>query len=724
MNFLSSTNRLADSSHRGTASGTSDIQTVERAGLSRTLPLLATVGRVARLLRGLLPVVLTTVVGAAAAAGPVASAARTPDQLPFDHSVNQGGIRARLQIGAGQTGPVPRDQPLELALSLTDETSGEPLRGLRPRLWMSRQGSDNSCVEQVRRFAGGRLAQRADRDLNGFQFLTLNSDASVSVINPLIALNNTKLEALIPLPGVGSDWVHAAGHDLLFITLAERGELAVVDLTRNRLVKSIKLGTGQPRRLLLSADARLVWVAMDQSSRLVAVNVDRLEIDRELDIGEGLHMLAQTEDGHRLLATSSTAGRVTIIDGASRSITARLDLAGSPLAVTYSALARRAFVATSQSPLIHVIDADGGRIDTSLAAPTGITALRADPSGRHVLGLSGVNRQLVTIDAATRQATGVVTLKGEADQIAYSRNFAYLRSPDSLSLTLVDLKSLGEGRIAINDVPFFQRLPSTAAQHIGPGDIMAASPEQDSLIVASPGDTALYYYTEGMMAPQGSYQTYRRVPRALMVVDRSLRETSPGRYSTTVRLDRGGHYSLPLLIEQPRLVHCFGLEVDESGPAGAGLRGYQLGYSWPTGTKVLSAGVEHELVVEIKDSSSGKPVSGLKDLQVMALELPGISQLRRRAQEVTPGRYLVKQRLPRGGKWRLSAQSLSLGLRFDESTSLDVVVQDIIEPVDTQDSNDAATPPPPAEEAADLPPTQTMQLDPSTPPSPPTGTKP
>jgi hypothetical protein len=149
---------------------------------------------------------------------------------------------------------------------------------------------------------------------------------------------------------------------------------------------------------------------------------------------------------------------------------------------------------------------------------------------------------------------------------------------------------------------------------------------------------------------------------------------------------------LPLLVEQPRLVHCFGLEVDDAGPASASLRGYQLGYSWPGGSPMLRAGVEHELVVEIKDSSSGKPVSGLKDLQVMALELPGISQLRRRAEEVAPGRYLVKQRLPRGGKWRLSAQSLSLGLRFDESTSLDVVVQEIAELVEAAADGGSAAP--------------------------------
>ncbi len=49
-------------------------------------------------------------------------------------------------------------------------------------------------------------------------------------------LNNTRLEALITLPGVGTDWVHAKALDRLYITLADRGELAVVDLSTNKLV--------------------------------------------------------------------------------------------------------------------------------------------------------------------------------------------------------------------------------------------------------------------------------------------------------------------------------------------------------------------------------------------------------------------------------------------------------------------------------------------------------
>ncbi len=62
------------------------------------------------------------------------------------------------------------------------------------------------------------------------------------------------------------------------------------------------------------------------------------------------------------------------------------------------------------------------------------------------------------------------------------------------------------------------------------------------MLVANPADKMIYYYTEGMAAPMGSFQNYRRVPKALLVLDNGLRETARGVYSTTMRLDAPGYY--------------------------------------------------------------------------------------------------------------------------------------------------------------------------------------
>jgi len=83
------------------------------------------------------------------------------------------------------------------------------------------------------------------------------------------------------------------------------------------------------------------------------------------------------------------------------------------------------------------------------------------------------------------------------------------------------------------------------------------APERNAVIVANPADNVIYYYTEGMAAPMGDFQNYRREPRAVLVVDRSLRENEAGIYSTTVKLPASGKYDIAFLADAPRVAHCF-----------------------------------------------------------------------------------------------------------------------------------------------------------------------
>ena len=82
---------------------------------------------------------------------------------------------------------------------------------------------------------------------------------------------------------------------------------------------------------------------------------------------------------------------------------------------------------------------------------------------------------------------------------------------------------------------------------------MVPAPEGNSVLVANPADRVIYYYSEGMAAPMGSFQNYRRNPRAVMVVDRSLREVTSGVYSTTTKLPKSGIYDVAFLLDSPRI---------------------------------------------------------------------------------------------------------------------------------------------------------------------------
>jgi YVTN family beta-propeller protein len=605
----------------------------------------------------------------------VAPGAHAGDVLPLAQQSVQAGVRAELVLSAAQAGLAPVGKPVQISLTLTDELSGVPLRGLRPRMWMSRQGADKAepCKTQIRRFASGRLAQRADRDLNSFQLLTLNADASISVINPLLQLNNTKLEALIQLPGVGTDWVHARGMDRLFVTLADRGELAVVDLGTQKLSKVIALGSGKPRRLALSPDESTVWVAMDDSDRLVSVDVGSLERRAELPIGAGSHALVISDDGQRLAVSSSGSDQVSVIDLQAGRVIASLKVPGTPLPLAYSALSRRVYVGSLNAPNLTVIDLDEARVVKRVDLPRPVSAVRSDPSGRHVLAVNTAASLLMAIDAASGALVAQANVVAQPDQIAFTQRFAFIRGLGSLTVQMVELRSLDEGRLALSELPVFQKLPNQMPEHVGPADLMAAAPEPGTILLGSAPDTALYYYTEGMMAPQGTYATYSRAARAVRVIDRSLKETAPGVYTGSVKLDRGGRFSLPLLLEQPRLAHCYALTVDETGTTVDGRR-LDVTYRWPEASDIRTDR-EWELQIRLTDAHSGAPVAGVRDLQLMVLERPGLSQQRQFAQEREPGVYVVRQRFPRPGIWRLMVQSVSQRLSFDRSPTLDQAVR-------------------------------------------------
>ena len=106
-----------------------------------------------------------------------------------------------------------------------------------------------------------------------------------------------------------------------------------------------------------------------------------------------------------------------------------------------------------------------------------------------------------------------------------------------------------------------------------PADSIIPAPGAGAVLVANPKDQSVYYYSEGLAAPMGTFSNYKREPRAVLVIDRSLRERSrPGVYETVARLDQPGQFDVVFLLDQPRIVHAFPVTVEpdpdrEAAPA-------------------------------------------------------------------------------------------------------------------------------------------------------------
>ena len=593
-----------------------------------------------------------------------AAGAAEPDQVGSLGRVAREGIAAELSVRrlAGEAGaPLAEGDDVEVVLRLTYEESGEPVPGAFPAVWMARRAgaepsTADACREQVEVLAGGSLFSQAELDLNVFYVVTLNHDATLSVVDPLFGFGGTRLLALVELPGPGVDWVLAG--DELYVSIPSKRRLAVVDTRSWTVAREIEL-PGEPRRIAAQPDGHYLWVALEGETPGVAV-VERgaAEPAKVLPLPPGPHELAFDGDGGRLYVASRQAGMVTVLDISSLTPLARVATGEEPVSLAWSELAGRIFVSHGKDG--RIVALDGGRVIGAIATEPGLGQIRFSPDGRWGFALNPEKDLVHVLDAASGRIVQTGDFPGAPDQVIFTDELAYVRHLEHETILMVPLRALGDpgAPIQVVDFPGGQR---PFGEKSGPA--LAAgivrSPEATAVLVAHPADETVYYYREGMAAPMGSFKNYGRQPRAVLVVDRSLTETAPGEYRTVVRLRRPGPYDAALLVQAPLVVHCFPFEV-AAAPGTAEERVARLEVlAAPEGAV---AGREVRLAFRLVDAATGEPLPAVSDVTAMAVKPPGAWHRRPVVRATGEGSYEITLTPPSPGRYVVHVGSASAGL--------------------------------------------------------------
>jgi hypothetical protein len=174
-----------------------------------------------------------------------------------------------------------------------------------------------------------------------------------------------------------------------------------------------------------------------------------------------------------------------------------------------------------------------------------------------------------------------------------------------------------------------------------------------------------------MAAPMGSFANYGRQPRAVLVVDRSLKERAPGTYESVTTLRGPGKYDLALYLESPRVVHCFPVAVGvnpELEKRRLAAQPPRVEYVDPVRSAV--AGRPLPLRLRILDPATGGAKAGLSDVTVLSYKAPGTRQVRQPAVPREEGGYEVELTPDEPGVWYVAVQSRSAGLQFWQSPVL------------------------------------------------------
>ena len=216
--------------------------------------------------------------------------------------------------------------------------------------------------------------------------------------------------------------------------------------------------------------------------------------------------------------------------------------------------------------------------------------------------------------------------------------------------------------VDITDFPGGQVAPRNGSTPVHADSIVLA-PEGNSVVIANAVDKSLYYYTEGMAAPMGNFQNYRREPMAALVVDRSLREIKPGIYSTTIKLPASGRYDVAFLNDSPRVSHCFDLSADVN-PSLKEAKPVALRIEHQLKEMTLPVGKDFTFRFKVTDTTTGNPKADLKDVRVLTFMSEGGWQRRDIATSVGNGMYEIKINVPESGVYMMFFESASMGVKY------------------------------------------------------------
>ncbi len=488
------------------------------------------------------------------------------------------------------------------------------------------------------------------------------------MIDPLSGFGGTKLYTLVPLKSPGEDWVMTADNKRLYVSLPQSNQVAVVDVRAWKVIANIDAGT-KPMRVALQHDERYLWVGTDDG--VTVIDTVTAKPAAQIKTGAGSHEIAFNDDDSIAFVTNRGAGTVSLIDIRKLAKINEVIVGTKPSAIAFSSLSKTAYVANEGTGTVVAIVATKREIVDRILGEPGIRLVRISPDGRYGFALNSITNVVHIFDLSSNSPLHNVPVGPGSDQITFTRQFAYVRSSGSEFVTMINMLDLAK-EAPVTRFPAGQKSPRDSPSTSIASAIVPA-PGEGAVLVANPADKMIYYYTEGMAAPMGSFQNYKRDPRALLVLDNSLRETERGIYTSTARFPKAGTYDVVFLLDSPRLVNCFQMSVAEN-PA--------LPKPVETSVKIeplvkealANAGEKFTLRFKVLDAKSGIAKPDLKDLTVLAFLAPGIWQQRELAKPATDGVYEMSFVPPQSGVYYIFFQSPSLGLQFNQSTPLTLQV--------------------------------------------------
>ena len=128
------------------------------------------------------------------------------------------------------------------------------------------------------------------------------------------------------MPDSATAWVNAEND----------GAVALVDALKHEIATTVVLGKAgviKPMGLLLSPDAKKLYVSTGRGKQLAILDTATRKVDAMIEVGQRPWGLGQSPDGKTVFTANGPSNDLSVVDIATKSVTKKIKLTGSPWGV-------------------------------------------------------------------------------------------------------------------------------------------------------------------------------------------------------------------------------------------------------------------------------------------------------------------------------------------------------------------------------------------------------
>lgn len=234
--------------------------------------------------------------------------------------------------------------------------------------------------------------------------------------------------------------------------------IAVFDVGTGKVLRVLR-GISDPEQIAVSPDGTTLYVASEDTGRVMFMNATDGAIRATLVVGGEPEGLAASPDGKLVYATSEEDSTIAVIDARRPRVLARIAVGKRPRSIAFLR-SERAFVPGENDASLSVIDVASSKVArrTTIAGdtvrPMGVVV---SPAGDKVFVTTGRGGKLARFDAATLEAAGEVSVGQRPWGLALSPDgaAAFTANGPSNDVTMVDTATLKPmARFKVGDRPW------------------------------------------------------------------------------------------------------------------------------------------------------------------------------------------------------------------------------------------------------------------------------